>query len=35
LPVEVIAGDTVSRWERYGIPAALGALLVLFIAAVD
>ena len=35
LPVEVIAGDTVSRWERYGIPAALGALLALFIAAVD
>ena len=35
LPVEVIAGDTVSRWERYGIPAALGALLMLFLAAVD
>ena len=34
VPVEVIAGDSVSRWERYGIPAGLGALLALLLAAV-
>ena len=33
VPVEVIAGDAVSRWERYGIPAALGGLLALLLAA--
>ncbi len=33
VPVEVIAGDAVSRWERYGIPAGLGALLALLLAA--
>jgi len=27
----VIAGDAVSRWERYGIPAGLGALLALLL----
>jgi nucleotide-binding universal stress UspA family protein len=27
VPVEVIAGTAVSKWERYGIPAAVGALL--------
>ena len=27
VPVEVIAGTEVSNWERYGIPAAVGALL--------
>jgi Ca2+-transporting ATPase len=32
VPVEVIAGDAVSRWERYGIPAGLGALLALLVA---
>ena len=26
VPVEVIAGDSMSKWERYGIPAAIGAL---------
>jgi len=31
VPVEVIAGDAVSRWERYGIPAGLGALLALLL----
>ena len=25
VPVEVIAGDSMSKWERYGIPAAIGA----------
>ena len=35
VPVEVIAGDAVSIWERWGIPAALGAALALLIAAVD
>jgi Ca2+-transporting ATPase len=33
VPVEVIAGDAVSRWERYGIPAGLGTLLALLLAA--
>ena len=36
VPVEIVAGDAVSRWERYGIPAGLGTLLaLLFAAAVD
>ena len=36
VPVEIISGDAVSRWERYGIPAGLGTLLaLLFAAAVD
>ncbi len=36
VPVEVIAGDTVSKWERYGIPASIGtALALLFLAAAD
>jgi len=34
VPVEVIAGDAVSRWERYGIPAGLSALLALLLVAV-
>jgi Ca2+-transporting ATPase len=33
VPVEVIAGDSVSKFERYGIPAGLGAGLALLIAA--
>jgi Ca2+-transporting ATPase len=33
VPVEVIAGDAVSRWERYGIPAGLGTLIALLLAA--
>jgi hypothetical protein len=35
VPVEVIAGDAVSRWERYGIPAGVGAILALMLAALD
>ena len=35
VPVEVIAGDSVSKLERYGIPAAIGALLALIWAAAD
>ena len=35
VPVEVIAGDAVSRWERYGIPAGIGVLLALLFAATD
>jgi hypothetical protein len=36
MPVEVIAGDSVSKLERYGIPAALAAVLAaLPAAAVD
>lgn len=33
VPVEVIAGDAVSRWERYGLPAGLGTLIAMLIAA--
>ncbi|HZO01174.1 MAG TPA: HAD-IC family P-type ATPase [Burkholderiales bacterium] len=33
VPVEIIAGDSVSRWERYGIPAGLGTLIALLFAA--
>jgi nucleotide-binding universal stress UspA family protein len=33
VPVEVIAGDSVSRWERYGIPAGITTLLALLFAA--
>lgn len=33
VPVEVIAGDSVSKVERYAIPAGLGAALALLIAA--
>jgi Ca2+-transporting ATPase len=33
VPVEIIAGNTVSNYERYGIPAAITALLALFLAA--
>jgi len=34
VPIEVIAGDAVSKWERYGIPAGIGtAVAMLFFAA--
>ena len=36
VPVEVIAGDAVPKWERWGIPAGIGtALALVFIAAAD
>ena len=35
VPVEVVAGDAVSAWERYGIPAAIAAVLALLFAAAD
>lgn len=36
VPVEVVVGDAISPYERYGIPAALGtALALLLIAAAD
>ena len=35
VPVEVIAGDAVSKWERYGIPTAIGAVLALILVATD
>jgi nucleotide-binding universal stress UspA family protein len=35
VPVEVIAGDSMSKWERYGIPAAIGAGLAMVLAIVD
>lgn len=34
VPVEVVAGDSVSKWERYGIPVGLSSLLALLLAAV-
>ena len=33
VPVEIIAGNSVSRWERYGIPAGIGTLIALLFAA--
>ena len=35
VPVEVIAGNAVSPYERYGIPAGIGALLALALFAAD
>jgi Ca2+-transporting ATPase len=35
VPVEIIAGDSVSKWERYGIPAGVGAVLALLLSAAD
>lgn len=35
VPVEVIAGEEVSPWERYGIPAGLAALFALLLVAAD
>jgi P-type Ca2+ transporter type 2C len=35
VPVEVIAGDAMSKWERYGIPAGVVAALALLLAAAD
>ena len=35
VPVQIIAGDAVSRWERYGIPVGLGATVGLFLLAAD
>lgn len=35
VPVEVIAGSEVSKYERYGIPAAIAALLALAFAVAD
>ena len=35
VPVEVIVGDTVSIWERYGIPVGIGAVIALMFAAAD
>ena len=33
VPVEVIAGEAISKFERYGLPAGLGAALALLVAA--
>ena len=33
VPVEIIAGDAVSMWERIGIPAGVGAAIALLLAA--
>ena len=35
VPVEVIAGDAMSKWERYGIPAGVVAALALLLAIAD
>ena len=35
VPVEVIAGDAVSKWERWGLPAGVLGLGGLIVLAVD
>jgi len=35
VPVEVIAGDAVSMWERWGLPAGIGAAVALLLMAAD
>jgi len=35
VPVEVIAGDSMSKWERYGIPAAIGTAVAMALAIED
>jgi len=35
VPVEVIAGDAVSPWEKYGIPVGIGAVLALLFVATE
>jgi nucleotide-binding universal stress UspA family protein len=35
VPVEVIAGDSMSKWKRYGIPAAIGAGVAMALAIAD
>ena len=35
VPVEIIAGDAISRLERYGVPAGIGAAIVLLLMAAD
>ena len=35
MPVEVIAGDSMSKWERYGIPAAISLVVALVLAIED
>jgi len=35
VPVEIIAGDAMAKWERYGIPAAIAAGLAMALAIAD
>ena len=35
VPVEVVAGSEISKLERYGLPAGLGAMIALLLAAAD
>lgn len=35
VPVQIIAGEAISRWERYGIPVGLGTTVGLFLLAAD
>jgi nucleotide-binding universal stress UspA family protein len=35
VPVEVVAGNVMSKWERYGIPAAIAAAVAFAVAAID
>ncbi len=35
VPVEVIAGNAVSKWERYGVPAGLATGTALLLAAIE
>lgn len=32
VPVEIVAGDSMSKWERYGIPAAIAAAVAMALA---
>jgi len=35
VPVEIVAGKAMSKWERYGIPALIGAALAAALAIID
>ena len=35
VPVEIVPGETVSKFERYGIPAGAASLIALALAAID
>jgi nucleotide-binding universal stress UspA family protein len=35
VPVEIIAGDSMAKWERYGIPAAIAAGITMALAIAD
>jgi nucleotide-binding universal stress UspA family protein len=35
VPVEIVAGNAMSKWERYGIPAAIAAVVAMAMAVID